>query len=116
MKKSLFSAACMILLASLSFSGAANSAAKSEAPAKPAAVEAAKPAAQPEASQAAMVNINTADAEQLQKSLKGIGKVKAEAIVEYRNTNGAFTSVDQLLEVKGIGKATLEKNRDKITL
>lgn len=116
MKKNLLSTACVILLAALSFSGVASSAAKSEAPAKQAAVEAAKPVAQPEASQAAAVNINTADAEQLQKSLKGIGKVKAEAIVEYRKTNGQFTSVDQLLEVKGIGKATLEKNRDKISL
>lgn len=116
MKKSLFSAAGMMLLATLSFSGVAASAVTSDTPAKPATVEAAKPAAQPAAAQTDAVNINTADAEQLQRSLKGVGKVKAEAIIEYRNTNGPFTSVDQLLEVKGIGKATLEKNRDNIVL
>ncbi|MCP8466579.1 ComEA family DNA-binding protein [Pseudomonas sp. ZM23] len=116
MKKILTSAACAILLTTLTFSGAANSAAKSEAPAKPVAMESAKPAAQSGADQMAAVNINTADAQELQASLKGVGKVKAEAIVEYRKANGPFTSVDQLLEVKGIGKATLERNRDRITL
>jgi competence protein ComEA len=38
----------------------------------------------------------------LQQELKGVGKVKAEAIVAYREANGPFTTVDQLLEVKGI--------------
>jgi competence protein ComEA len=62
------------------------------------------------------VNINTADAEMLQKELSGIGKGKALAIVAYRETNGEFTSVDELIEVKGIGKAILDKNRDKLTV
>ncbi|MCI3944607.1 competence protein ComEA [Pseudomonas syringae] len=62
------------------------------------------------------VNLNTADAETLQKQLAGIGKNKADAIVAYRDANGAFTSVDELIEVKGIGKALLDKNRDKLSI
>ena len=50
----------------------------------------------------------------LQRELSGIGETKAKAIVAYRDTHGAFASVDELLEVKGIGEATLEKNRDKL--
>lgn len=66
--------------------------------------------------QEGLVSLNTADAETLQKRLKGIGKAKAEAIVAYRQANGPFTSLDQLLEVKGIGKAILESNREAISL
>jgi competence protein ComEA len=62
------------------------------------------------------VNINVADAETLQKQLSGIGKGKAAAIVAYREANGEFTSVDELIEVKGIGKALLDKNRDKLAV
>lgn len=62
------------------------------------------------------VNLNTADAETLQKELNGIGAVKAKAIVDYREANGPFASVDELLEVKGIGNATLEKNRAKLSI
>lgn len=61
------------------------------------------------------ININTASAEQL-KMLDGIGDVKAKAIVEYREKNGGFKSVDELDNVKGIGKATLDKLRDQITV
>lgn len=64
----------------------------------------------------AAVNINTADATTLAASLNGIGIKKAEAIVAYREQNGKFTTADQLLEVKGIGKATLDKNREKIKI
>lgn len=64
----------------------------------------------------AMVNLNTADALTLQKELNGIGKAKAEAIVAYREAHGAFASVDELLEIKGIGNALLERNRDKVTV
>lgn len=66
--------------------------------------------------QTAKVNINTAEAETLQRQLSGIGKGKAEAIVAHREANGEFTSVDELIEVKGIGKALLDKNRDKLAL
>ncbi|MET0611572.1 MAG: helix-hairpin-helix domain-containing protein [Pseudomonas caspiana] len=62
------------------------------------------------------VNINTAEAETLQKQLSGIGKGKADAIVAYREANGEFTSVDELIEVKGIGKALLDKNRDRLAV
>jgi competence protein ComEA len=48
--------------------------------------------------------------------LSGIGAGKAAAIVAYRDENGAFTSVDELIEVKGIGKALLDKNREKLAL
>ncbi|WP_349971471.1 helix-hairpin-helix domain-containing protein [Pseudomonas caspiana] len=66
--------------------------------------------------QTVKVNINTAEAETLQRQLSGIGKGKAEAIVAHREANGEFTSVDELIEVKGIGKALLDKNRDKLAL
>jgi competence protein ComEA len=62
--------------------------------------------------QAEKVDLNSADATTLQTALSGIGRAKAEAIVAYREANGAFASVDELLEVKGIGKALLDRNRD----
>lgn len=66
--------------------------------------------------QSGKVSINSANAETLQKELNGVGTAKAAAIVAYRDENGAFTSVDELIEVKGIGKAILDKNRDKLSL
>jgi competence protein ComEA len=62
------------------------------------------------------VNINTADAATLDRVLVGIGPSKAEAIVVYRKAHGAFKSADMLAEVKGIGLATIGKNRDRIVL
>jgi competence protein ComEA len=62
------------------------------------------------------VNINTADADTLASALKGIGSSRAIEIVRYRESYGPFTSVDELAEVKGIGKATLDQNRAAITL
>ncbi|WP_394233746.1 ComEA family DNA-binding protein [Pseudomonas anguilliseptica] len=62
------------------------------------------------------INLNTADAATLQRELLGIGEVKAQAIVAYRDEHGDFASVDELLEVKGIGEATLENNRDKLSI
>ena len=61
------------------------------------------------------VNINTADATTLSSSLLGIGESKAVEIVEYRKQHGPFSSVDDLLQVKGIGSNTLEKNRVSLT-
>ena len=61
------------------------------------------------------LNINTATVSEIQKVLTGIGAKKAEAIVQYREKHGNFTSAEQLLEVQGIGKATLERNRERIT-
>lgn len=62
------------------------------------------------------VNLNTADAATLQKELAGIGAAKAKAIVAFREQNGAFTSVEELLEVDGIGKALLDRNRDRLAV
>lgn len=62
------------------------------------------------------VDINSASVDQLASSLEGIGPSKAAAIIEYRDEFGPFVSVDQLMEVNGIGPATVEKNRDQITL
>ncbi|MCP2071237.1 UNVERIFIED_ORG: competence protein ComEA [Pseudomonas lini] len=64
--------------------------------------------------QGAKVDLNGADAATLQRELAGIGEAKAKAIVAYRESNGAFSSVEELLEVKGIGKALLDRNRDKL--
>lgn len=60
------------------------------------------------------LNLNTADTQALTTQLTGIGQSKAKAIIAYRETNGPFTAIDELLEVKGIGKALLEKNRDRL--
>ena len=60
------------------------------------------------------ININTATAEMLSTQLKGIGKAKAAAIIEWRETNGSFSSLEDLDEVKGIGAGLIEKNKDKI--
>ncbi|MFS2091500.1 ComEA family DNA-binding protein [Pseudomonas sp. Pseusp11] len=64
--------------------------------------------------QTAKVDLNGADAPTLQRELSGIGEAKAKAIVAYRESNGPFSSVDELLEVKGIGKAILDRNREKL--
>jgi len=62
------------------------------------------------------VDINTATAEELARELWGIGKVKAQSIIEYREKIGGFRSIEQLTEVYGIGPKTLERNRDKIEI
>lgn len=62
------------------------------------------------------VDINSATADQLAQGLNGVGKAKAEAIIQDRDKNGRFKSVEDLARVKGIGPATIEKNRDKITV
>jgi len=61
------------------------------------------------------ININTASFEELQ-TLYGIGPVKAQAIIDYRNEKGFFHSIDELINVPGIGPKTLEKIRDEITV
>ena len=62
------------------------------------------------------VNINSADAQTLATGLKGVGESRAMEIVRYREAYGPFASIDELAEVKGIGKSTLDSNRDVITL
>lgn len=61
------------------------------------------------------VNINHADSAMLQ-TLPGIGAGKAEAIIEYRETNGPFQTVEDLMNVSGIGEKTFEKLKDSITI
>lgn len=68
------------------------------------------------ASQTQSVNINSADAETLAQNLVGVGLTRAQEIVRYRDAYGPFYSVEDLMEVRGIGRSTLEKNRDRITL
>ena len=62
------------------------------------------------------VNINTADASTIAANLNGIGDAKARAIVEFRDKNGPFKSADELAAVKGIGLATVDRNREFIRL
>jgi competence protein ComEA len=62
------------------------------------------------------VNINTADAQALAQVLDGVGPAKAKAIIEYRQTNGPFKTVDDLERVPGIGKSTMEKNRSRMSV
>ena len=62
------------------------------------------------------VNVNQASAQELADLLSGVGIKKAEAIIEYRKQNGDFKNADDLVNVKGIGSATLEKNRERIEL
>lgn len=61
------------------------------------------------------VNINTADAATIDRVLLNVGPAKAQAIVDYREAHGPFKTVDDLLQIKGIGAATLDKNRERVT-
>ena len=61
-----------------------------------------------------VVNVNTATAEELEQ-LPGIGASRARAVIEAREARGGFDSVDELVEVKGIGEASLEKLRPHLT-
>ena len=62
------------------------------------------------------VNINSADAETLAAVLNGVGRSRAEAIVEYREQHGRFGDIYDLANVKGIGDRTVEQNEDRIRL
>ena len=61
------------------------------------------------------VNINTANLEQLQ-TLSGVGASKAQAILEYREKNGNFTKIEDIMKVSGIGNSVYEKIKDSITV
>jgi len=62
------------------------------------------------------VNVNTASAEEIAQGLKGVGLAKAEAIVRYRDANGKFAHIDELINVKGIGMRTVDINREVLAL
>jgi competence protein ComEA len=62
------------------------------------------------------VNVNTASAEEISEALKGIGLSKARLIIDYRETNGTFLHIDELVNVKGIGIKTVDRNRGMIIL
>ncbi|NNT92422.1 ComEA family DNA-binding protein [Stutzerimonas nitrititolerans] len=105
MSKAFLSAVAFALLTSVSLSGHAAATQSEPVDTSPGAVI-----------ETGAINLNTADAETLTRELTGIGATKARVIVQYRDAHGPFTSVDELLEVKGIGAATLEKNRGKLSL
>lgn len=63
----------------------------------------------------AVVNINTATQSELE-AVKGLGPAKAKAILEYREKRGGFKSVEELDNVKGFGKASIERLRGELTV
>ena len=63
----------------------------------------------------AAVNVNTAQQSELQRT-KGLDKHKAKAIIDYRNQNGAFESLDELEKVRGFDHATIEKLKPQLAL
>jgi len=64
---------------------------------------------------AGAVDINTADATTLAASIKGVGPVKAAAIVAWRKQNGPFSSINDLAQVKGIDQKIIEANRKQLS-
>jgi len=62
------------------------------------------------------VDINTANAESLAEAIDGVGIKKARDIVTYRQKNGPFESVDELIEVSGIGRQTVDGSRENLTM
>lgn len=62
-----------------------------------------------------IINLNTASLTELM-TLSGIGEVKAQAIIDYRDKNGAFCSIEEIMNVSGIGSKTFEKIKDRITV
>lgn len=62
------------------------------------------------------VSLNQASAEELSKVLNGVGLKKGQTIVEYREEMGAFTKIDQLQEVPGIGQALFQRNQSRLKL
>lgn len=63
-----------------------------------------------------LISINQADAELLASVMNGVGMKKAQAIIDFRQSHGEFTRLEDLLQVKGIGESTLERNRHLLSL
>ena len=74
-----------------------------------------KPSANVLANSPTVININTASEAELTQQLDGIGAKKAQQIILYRRMMAPFATADDLANVKGIGKATVDKNRHRIT-
>ena len=108
MRTGYFYSLVFALMTSASIAAFAAPAAKVETTSVPLTVQATVP------EKSTRINLNAADSVTLQRELSGVGEAKAKAIVAYRESNGPFSSVDEVLEVKGIGKAILDKNRDKL--
>ena len=66
--------------------------------------------------QVTQLDINAANATAIAAALEGVGMVKAQEIVAYREMFGKFRSVDELADVQGIGAVTVEKNRHRIVI
>ena len=62
------------------------------------------------------IDVNTATAEELAAAMTGVGLKKAAAIVAYRDENGPFASIDDLVLVRGIGPATVDSNRGRVSV
>jgi competence protein ComEA len=82
---------------------------------KAGAVATGAPGGTPGTSTSGLINVNTASATELE-TLSGIGEVLAATIIEYRTQNGPFVSVEDLMDVSGIGPATLDEIRDQVTV
>lgn len=65
---------------------------------------------------AAPLDINAATAEQFAAVMSGVGNKKARAIIQYREQNGEFSELDELIFVKGIGPSLLKKNREYLSI
>lgn len=61
------------------------------------------------------IDINGADADVIAEVMTGVGHNKAQAIVRYRQRNGPFNRIEELANVRGIGRTTIERNRSRIT-
>lgn len=94
--------AALLILTLGAGTAAAQSASRSSVPTTPASVE-------------TPVNLNTATATQLE-TLPGIGPVTAQRIVEYRQKNGSFKKIEELMNVRGIGEASFLKLKALITI
>lgn len=62
------------------------------------------------------IDINAATPEQLATAIRGVGIKRAQAIVEFRQANGPFSSVDDLTLVRGVGQKTVDASRDGLTV
>jgi competence protein ComEA len=95
----------LVLVLSLALAGAAGAPASAAPPAAPKAA----------ASEARPIDINTADSSALE-SVPGLGKSLSQRILAFREKNGAFQSVDDLLKVPGIGEKSIQKLRPYLTV